>query len=74
MTERTPTTKQIAKWLGILGLAYSSSPFREEKKREAESVVQRFTRDTMPSNSIGFVMRLFPARTRQICEELGTPA
>jgi len=55
MTERTPTTKQIAKWLGILGLAYlavfaslwiylqySSSPFREEKKREAESVVQRF--------------------------------
>ncbi len=55
MTERTPTTKQIAKWLGILGLAYlalfaslwayaeySSSPFREEKKREAESVVQTF--------------------------------
>jgi len=55
MTERTPTTKQIAKWLGILGLAYlalfaslwayahySSSPFREEKKRETEDVVQRF--------------------------------
>jgi len=55
MTERTLTTKQIAKWLGILGLVYlalfatlwtyaqySSSPFREEKKREAESLVQKF--------------------------------
>ena len=55
MSERTPTAKQIAKWLGILGLAYlalfgslwtyanyHSSPFREGKKREAESVVQRF--------------------------------
>lgn len=55
MNQRTPTARQIAKWLGIVGLAYLAlfaslwiylrnytSPFREGKKREAESVVQRF--------------------------------
>jgi hypothetical protein len=55
MNQRTPTAKQIAKWLGIVALAYlglfaslwiyllySPNPHREKSKREAESVVQRF--------------------------------
>jgi hypothetical protein len=55
MNQRTPTAKQIAKWLGMLGLIclalfaslwifllYSPSPYREKNKAEAESVVQKF--------------------------------
>ncbi len=55
MTERAPTTKKIAEWFGIVGLAililivsvwihaqYSFQVLRREKSYEAESVLQKF--------------------------------